>query len=248
MLVSRQSACHHGPTISRMPPGARRCDQAVRPSVRVHDPKRRFRGPMAGSRRRCRRPGCVSDEEEARVAGAWPCRVPGPESRTTKHRRLPSGPFVPLPQEVTCVLRPGDSCLAKLGPAGRCGQYRSVDEIVQIVGKARSVPVDDCARTCGLLITAVASEVIRPAITLSTPLWMEIARHSIATLSPRARSGRIIAAPAGVGSRRIVADFSWIPGKSATLWRFAGWVAVRSGAAGCGAVWRCGGVAGPGAV
>lgn len=31
----------------------------------------------------------------------------------------PCGPFAPLPQEVTCGPRPGDSCLAKLAPVVR---------------------------------------------------------------------------------------------------------------------------------
>jgi hypothetical protein len=62
-------------------------------------------------------------------------------------RSLRCGPFAPLPQK-TCGPEPGGSCLAKLGPVPRGGQYALVDGDVDNLGKRWSVPVDSGERAC----------------------------------------------------------------------------------------------------
>src|SRR5258708_38365767 len=92
-------------------------------------------------------------------AAADPRESDGRGPRALKRRSdLPLAPpraVRPPSPEATCDPEPGDSCLAKLGRALPAGQYPPVDDVVDNVGRRRSVPVDIGELPVKFLVTQV---------------------------------------------------------------------------------------------
>src|SRR5260221_6479273 len=113
-------------------------------------------------------------------AAADPRESDGRGPRALKRRSdLPLAPpraVRPPSPEATCDPEPGDSCLAKLGRALPPGQYPPVDDVVDNVGRRRSVPVDIGEPACDVLGHPGMWHAGVPGMTPSTACGREIGR------------------------------------------------------------------------